>query len=388
MSEQSLEDYYYSLRLDLSKQILDRKMVYLDTKFWLLLRDGYLHPEKNNLQNTLLNLALELSAEQICTFPISEDVFMEVMKQTDIKTLKVTAELIDKLSNGVMSVGYDERVKREIIYFLCSTLSSLQYRQIPGNVKPEIRHILYSIIGKIGNVYETKELIWTKLAGHFALNAFPIPEWSFMSSEENLIHRKSFLKHMWPLSMSQMIDVMVKNGGLKPISDFDISSKLNRDKIKYHGEANNFHQMFMIEVGGIINAFRPVLAGIMKNQYQRTTGRTVNDNEAAKSKLGELIYHLFRLDKVGKAMPAIRIISALHAAVRWDKPHKYQGHDTHDFQHAATALPYCDYFFTEKRLKHLVTQKLLQFDKLYGCDVQSNLSGAIASLEKLQQDTA
>ena len=50
--------------------------------------------------------------------------------------------------------------------------------------------------------------------------------------------------------------------------------------------------------------------------------------------------------------------------------------------------PIVTYFFTEKRLKHLVTQKLLQFDKLYGCDVQSNLSGAIASLEKLQQDTA
>ncbi len=290
------------------------------------------------------------------------------MKQTDAKTLKATAELVDRLSIGVMSVSYDERVKLEVIHFLCSTLSSLQYRQIPGDVKPESIRFLYSIMGKIGKVSETKELIWTKLACHVASKT-PIPELSFMSSEENLIHRKAFLKHMWPLSMSQMIDVMAKNGELKPISDFDISSKLNRDKIKYHGEANNFHQMFMIEVGGIINAFRPVLAGIMKNLYQRTTGRTVNDNEAAKSKLGELIYHLFRLDKVGKAMPAIRIISALHAAVRWDKRHKYQGHDTYDFHHAALALPYCDFFFTEKRLAHLVTQKPLSFENLYGCDV-------------------
>ncbi len=362
MSEQSFEDYYYSLRLKLSKQILAKKIVYFDTKFWLLLRAGYLQPEKNNLQNTLLNLALELSAEQICTFPISECVFMEIMKQTDVKTLKVTAGLIDRLSNGVMSVGYDERVKLEV------------------------KHFLYSNIGK--KIYETKKLIWTKLAGYLALNAFPIPEWSSMSSEEIHILRKAFLDHMWPLSMSQMIDVMEKNRGLRPASDFDISSKLNRDKIKYHDDANNFDQMFLIEVGGIINAIRPDLDGIMKHLYQKTTGRTINDNEAIKSKLGEVIYNCFRLDKVGKEMPAIRITSALHAVIRWDTKHKFQGHDTLDIQHAATALPYCEYFFTEKRLHHLVTQKLLQFDKLYGCDVQWKLECAIASLKKLQQDTA
>ena len=75
-------------------------MVYLDTKFWVLLRDGYLQPTKKKLENTLLNLALYLSDDQICIFPISDVVFMEVLKQTDAKTLKATAELIDILQTG------------------------------------------------------------------------------------------------------------------------------------------------------------------------------------------------------------------------------------------------------------------------------------------------
>ena len=213
-----------------------------------------------------------------------------------------------------------------------------------------------------------------------------------MSSEENIIHRKAFLDHLWFLSMSQMIDVMAKNGGLKPPSDFDIANKLNKEKIEHQDEAQSSKQMFLDEVSGYIMSYRDLLADMMEDLFQKTTGKTISENEArehrAKTKLEVLIYHLFRLDKVGKAMPTIRIFSALHAAVRWDKAHKFQGHDTHDFHHATTALPYCENFFTDKRLAHLVTQKKLSFYKLYGCVVHSKLSNAIASLEKLQQEKA
>ncbi|HEY5602206.1 MAG TPA: hypothetical protein VIM41_03780 [Gammaproteobacteria bacterium] len=362
--EQSIEDYYRSLRLDLSQEMVGKKVVYLDTKFWVILRDGYLDPTKNQLESKLLNLTLDLSAKKVCVFPISEDLFLEILKQTDIKTLKATVELIDKLSNGISSISYDDRIKLEIMQFW------------------------YSTLGK--NVYETKELVWTKLAYNMGLHSFEIPQ---LSTEENRVLQKAFIDQMWSISMSQMIEVMLENGGLTKL-EFAIANKLNEGKYKHQDEARSFNQMFLNEVGGIVDVYRDALADMMEFMYQKETGENLTQKQSTEHRdetkrvMGNTIYNLFRLNKVGKAMPFIRISSALHASVRWDKKQKFQDHDFHDFRHATTALPYCDYFFTEKRLAHLLTQKQLGFEKLYKCGIQSKVINAIQSLEKLQSYAA
>jgi hypothetical protein len=359
--EQSIEDYYRSLRLGLSQEMAGKKVVYLDTKFWVILRDGYLDQTKNELESKLLSLTLDLSAKKVCVFPISEDVFLEIIKQTDNKTLEATAELIDKLSNGISSISYDERIKLEIIQFW------------------------YSTLGK--NVYDTKELVWTKLAYNMGLHGFEIPQ---LSTDDNRVLQKAFIDQMWSISMSKMIEVMLKNGGLKRNLEFAIAKKLNNGKYNHQDEAKSFNQMFLNEVGGIVDVHRDALADMMEFMYQKETGENLTKKQSSEHRdeikriMGNAIYNLFRLKKIGKAMPFIRISSALHASVRWDKKQKFQDHDFHDFRHATTALPYCDYFFTEKRLAHFLTQKQLDFEKLYKCEIQSKVASAIQSLEKLQ----
>jgi hypothetical protein len=96
------------------------------------------------------------------------------------------------------------------------------------------------------------------------------------------------------------------------------------------------------------------------------------------------ITNIFRLNKAGKTMPTIHIFSTLYAAVRWDKKQKFQDNDFYDFRHATAALPYCDYFFTEKRLAHLLMQNLLGLDKFYQCTVHSKEKEAISCLHKLE----
>ena len=99
--------------------------------------------------------------------------------------------------------------------------------------------------------------------------------------------------------------------------------------------------------------------------------------------MGNAICNFFRLKKVGNAMPTMQISAALYASVRWDKKQKFQNHDFYDFRHAAAALPYCDYFFTEKRLAHLVTQNQFSYDKKYKCQVQSKVNCAVSLLKGL-----
>jgi hypothetical protein len=44
-NQQTLNDYYLDLRLQLSKNVIDRKIVYFDIKFWVLFCNSFLCPE-------------------------------------------------------------------------------------------------------------------------------------------------------------------------------------------------------------------------------------------------------------------------------------------------------------------------------------------------------
>lgn len=358
--EQAPHDYYRSIRLKLSEQVLDKKIIYLDTKFWVLMRKGLLDPIDYPLENELLTLAIELSSQGECIFPISEDVFLEVMKQTDERTLKATAELIDKLSQGISSISSEERIKLELL------------------------HYWYSITGK--HVYRTEQLVWTKLPYLMGVQQFEIPK---VSADNNRVLQKSFMDQMWSISLFQMISIIVDSGGMISDLHLKIADKLNDGKFKHTDEAKSFNQMFLNEVGGIIDAYRDDLADMMSYMYSQETGVTETEDELkqhrneTKRLMGNAIYNIFRLNKVTVEMASINILSSLNAAVRWDKQQKFQDNDFYDFRHATTALPYCDYFFTEKRLMHLLTQKSLSFDKLYECEIQSNVNKVITTLKGL-----
>ena len=186
-----------------------------------------------------------------------------------------------------------------------------------------------------------------------------------------------------------MIEVMEKNGGLSKPFDISVANRLNEGKFNHQHEANSFDQMFMNEVGGIVDFYKEDLAEMMEFMYEKETRNTLSNLERKQQRsetmrlMGNVIYNIFRLKKVGISMPTIYISSALHASVRWDKKQKFQDHDIHDFRHATAALPYCDYFFTEKRLAYLATQNQTGFDKLYGCEVQSRVTGAVSSLQNI-----
>ena len=79
-------------------------------------------------------------------------------------------------------------------------------------------------------------------------------------------------------------------------------------------------------------------------------------------------------------LPSFEIRAGVHAAIRSDYNRKYKKGDVDDVNHATVALPYFDYFLTEKSLAHLITTKPLRYDQLFGCTV---LSSADALTEAL-----
>ena len=68
----------------------------------------------------------------------------------------------------------------------------------------------------------------------------------------------------------------------------------------------------------------------------------------------------------------------LHAKLRWNKTQHYKQGDFDDIGHAASALPYYDYFFTERSLHNMI--KECKYDKKYNCEVVSNTKETLDKL--------
>lgn len=357
---QNANHYYRSKCLELAESVNSKFLIYLDTKFWLILRDSYLQRSGNSASKNLFETVLELAHTGSFVFPISQDVFLEVIKQTDKSTLLATVKLIDALSCGVSCISYEERFSLELKYF---------FLQVRGK-----------------KVHDCKQLVWTKLAYNMGfINLFN----KHIKPEHNNAFQKSFIDHMWRTTMSDMIENAIERGGLPKVEMPKMSSKLNDGKFKFSHENSSFKQMFLSEVAGALDGNRDIISRSMAEICENETGIVSSAEELANPEYSRLyrntIYNIFKYNKAGSYFPTLRIMSGLHAAIRWDKAQKYQDNDLHDIRHAAIALPYCDAFFTEKRLSHMCRQKLTRYDQQFNCSVESSVSRARSTLIDLQE---
>lgn len=309
------------------------------------------------LQKKLYETVIKSVESQLCIYPISEDIFLEVIKQEDPATLDETVRLIDLLSLGVSQINFEEKLTLEFKYFLNCTR------------------------GK--EVYKCQELVWTKLAYNMG---FVTPQNKMLDPLTDQAIQKAFIDSMWSTPLSRVVSIIKDNGGFPNIKLGTQSGSLNDGKFSHSHENNSFKQMFMSEVAGFLDANETVYTNSMLNVYEKETGR----NELSEQEIVEIerlakkiVYNIFDQNKSQAYLPMLRICSGLYAAIRWDRNQKFQDNDLHDIRHAASALPYADLFLTEKRLAHLITQKVTGYDKLYSCNVQSQPKSALGALEAI-----
>jgi hypothetical protein len=323
-SEISLNAHRKIRHLELSQWILQRKRVYLDTKFWLILRDAYLNRNKNSADKKLLEFALKLADQGICVFPVSEHVFLEVIKQTDSQTRTTTAELIDRLSKGISIVSFDEQLTQEILCYL---------DEMRGNA-----------------THRANELIWTKVS--YTLG-YQYPSGTAFDAKTELAIQKAFHDHMWDIPLAKMLSTIESNGGIRNFSSFpDISPNLNTGKFDHLDDHKAFRKMFLAELAGTLDASADMINGIMLYIYERDTANKATPSEIQQAHsnktLTTMLYNLFRLNKISTELPFLKIQAGLYAAVRWDKKQKFQRNDMHDFGHATCAVPYAIVFLLKR----------------------------------------
>lgn len=356
--EKSVGAYIKEKKLELGSSLLGLKKIYLDTKYWVMMRDAKLGRAENKKQIQLLEMSEVLAASGEYIFPISEDVFAEIIKQTDPVTFMMTVDLIDKFSKGVSLISGDERVRLELFHFLEYHCGS--------------------------PVHSLQELVWTKVAYNLG---FVTPDNKNIPEDTNTLIQKVFFDQLWSTTLGEMFDTMHKNGGIRVPSTLSGDEKLNIGKFEHMDENRTFDQMFQSELAGMVDSYKPEFKDLMAYMFEKHTGSPPKlselENSQSEQLIANMIYNLFKHKKIIDELPSFRIYPGLHAAVRWDKKQKYQANDLHDFRHAVAALPYCDFFFTEKRLCHLITQNMLRYDKLFNCMTLWKLNDVVACLEEL-----
>lgn len=361
----SLPAYAKERRLQLGKDIAERHKIYLDTKYWVLLRDHKLNRLASSTMARLSDLLHEGVRSRRLICPISGDVFAEILKQEDPATLQASVDLIDVLSEGVSTLARSERVRMELLYF---TLTG----------RPDaVRY------------YPPETFVWTKLA--YVLG-FATPTRTPFPPEEDLMLQKAFLDQMWEMSLSDMINTLGADGVRQIPQMPDASEDLNRGKLSERRESPSLNQVILSEIAGLLSILESDVREMFTYLYKEKTGgaRAQEDGSAAVEarEFMDLVYDGFRLKRFSTELPCLRIPATLHAAILCDPGRRYKKGDLTDIDHAETALPYFDMFLTEHSLRHLLTRSDLALDRLYDCIVISQPEDAVREIERILSQEA
>lgn len=328
--------YLSNIQLEIGQSVAGKIKIYLDTNYWLKIRDC--RTDKDKL---LYNQLIKLVEAKKVILPISEITFWEILKQSDLSSLKQSALIIDKLSQGISIACEKDRQRLEFLNF------------VKGN------------LGKPQN--NLNEMVWSKIS---LIILLPI----FLKHNPEML-KAGFINFLSDISFENILNQLEATSNLKPFYHKDDIDALNYGKEKYKHENKSFHEMYLSELGGYLQEFEKDLNSYFEEFYFNETGNRVTDQERQGinyKSWKNMIYNLSRLKKLDDKLPSYRIFPEMNAVARWNTNRKYKdGNDTFDFLHVSSALPYFDYFFTERELSTMIKQRKL--DEIYNCKVSSNI---------------
>ena len=352
----TLGTHVRSCHAALAEELRFRRVIYLDTKYWIILRDVIAGIRMADQELELLRILRELVSAGKAFCPLSESSFAEMFKQSDERTRKATARVIDELSLGVALIPFEHRVAMELRAFI--------YGQCRDLGAPEPLH-----------------LPWTKLS--YVLGVVHPHETAFDASSELAI-QKAFFDHMWSLSLSQMIDTL-DGKQVPPDRHPHLAEQLNADNAKHASELRSFQQTYAVEAQGAAEIYAATAVEIIRDLQKLVTGALPSaEGDAAEMEAISIWTNMLSTVLGHKehkfSLPSLHINTCLHASVRWNKAQQFRANDFEDYRHACSALAYCDLFLTERRLRAMVTANHLALDRRYDCKVAAAIPDALALL--------
>lgn len=325
---------------------MKKQRVYLDKCFWINLRDARANKTNDPAVHALMDGLVKAVKAGRCICPISDVLFLELLKQTDLQSRAATAELIDELSCGVTLIPHQNRVATEIA------------------------HLIHANSGH--SVHALDTLVWSKLANVLGEQH---PVMSAFATQEQLVIQKAFFDHMWSISLLEMMNTI--GGSWSSESPYpEFAERLNKENALHVHQIKSFAQVYKDEVFGALELAVPIACDVLHNMAENTFGHPIAVTADERTRTSKEVHAFLRAiivkQPVKKALRTLHLCALFHAAVRWNRTQKITANDLYDFHHAEAALSYCDVFLTDRPMHVLLTQRHLGIVKDFSCKVISS----------------
>ncbi len=353
------DTYFNRTRMSVGDVMTAKHRIYLDTKYWIYLRDV----ERGNAtteRKEILRMLRKLVDSQKFICPLSHHNFSELLKQRDPNTRVLMAKIMDELSQQYCFISPDQIIGQEIISFIRNAQAKstgLPSQTSAKYVWTKVPFILGELYPKLRNITEAQE---QTIADQFS----------------------DYYSHM---SLQSIIENLP--GGF-PLGCYgDLTDRLNKGK-SANQSWKSFHELFMHEIAGILDALQDEFERVWLYLFEVDRGTCVSKEVIKRLRcvemLSNLIFSGFAEDKIRQELPFVYIRAKIHAHVRYDKRRRYKPNDIDDIGHATWALPYCKYFLTEDGLANIISQQKL--DSYYQTTVLSKETDIIDCLSKLVEE--
>lgn len=361
-SSVSLDRYMRSQKADFGRWVNQRLRIYLDMRFWIDCERGRFEPEKYPQQARLYRILCSLVRSQKAICPLCDTVFTEAMRGSPVSREKLAA-VADELSLGVTLEPFEQLSRLELIHWLRSTT------------------------GFGGELHPRQDMAWIR-AGH--IMGIMLPYNTPFDPKTELAIQKSMLDLITDMPFSLVVKQLNHAGNWKSRDYTDYAARATEEQERHKKDFKSFQDVFAIEVTGSMEAYIQELGDLILYLYKEEHPNDGLPTAAEVTESGRVLENILRFGiregKLGKEFPFIHIGAGLHALVRYRNEPVRKG-DIYDFMHARTALPYCNYFLTEKRLGNLLTDKQLRY-VAYDCKVLWKVDEIIEEMERLDGEAA
>lgn len=350
-SSEYLERYRRVLLSGLSRS----RLIYLDTNYWIRLRDAELgrgKPEAIRLLQTLR--AMVRSREVLCVSHLHS--FLEIGKQEE-DCLRVTASLLDEFAESVAISS-----PNDLLAWECSEFIRI----------------------KLGLNLQSNLCVWTKV-GQIHTHKLPdkMPRPATQAGTNAVL--KALIDTQWSVTFEEIFTYFNWETKSRLNADIDpqVLAQIEERKKEQYPKGLSREQIRRYEFSEVVSfRLRPIFTELI-SEWHRQHGFP-DGLSAVLRQLGEVLTtakNEFNDRTLGHFLPCVAIPTELYTLYETNhqKRTPLTNNDNFDWNHAAAALAYCDMFFTERHLAHQLRNEL-KADKQYGCEVFGNLDEVLKRL--------
>lgn len=353
--EVSFAQYLEEQSVSFAKCLCARKVIYLDTKFWVKLCNAALGRPREATDVALLASLAESVTDGRVVCPLSSSLWWEIMHQSDETTRLRTAELIDELSLGLTAFTEEDRIGVEA-----------------------------------GDLFDTfvlkrqpTEPVRTRVWGFpFCGLGVPFVHSGAWTEADATAIQKTLLDTLRHVGFAEIVKPGSNKARYFKQAVSGVADELNAFRAN-HKPAPTFEEEYAREFVGALRGNHFKLRDVVELHTLQAFGRRGPISyDALATKFAELILAAFLNQRLGHMFPSLAIPAALHAAFGMDTRRRYKAGDYHDFNHTAIALPYCDCFATDIPLAHLVDDQL-HLPQIYGATVVTTSEALLAFISTI-----